>query len=158
MICALALGAWRGVVGAAAQVRQETRRGVVRTYVRDDALQFLLDNTKPRDFVFVYPYYPMYYFLANLRNPTRYGILLYGYNTDEQFQEALADLDRARPRYVLWDTVIDGENWKQWYPAYVRPAERDLVIEPYLNRHYRTIATKSGFRIMERIDVRPGLH
>jgi len=108
--------------------------------------------------VFVYPYYPMYYFLANLRNPTRYGILLYGYNTDAQFQEALADLDRARPRYVLWDTVVDGNNWKKWYPAYVRPAERDLVIEPYLDRHYRTVTTKSGFRIMERIDARPELH
>lgn len=151
-ICCLALGIWRGAIGLAAQVRQETRRGEVRTYVRDDALQFLLDKTKAGDFVFVYPYYPMYYFLAAVKNPTRYGILLYGYNTVSQFQEAVADIDRARPRYVLWDTLVDGDNWLRWYPAYVQPPERDLIIEPYLVRHYRTIATKSGFRIMQRVD------
>ena len=137
-----------------AQVRQETRRGGVRTYVRDEALQFLLDKTKPGDFVFVYPYYPMYYFLAAVQNPTRHGILLYGYNTVAQFQEAVADIDRARPRYVLWDTVVDGDNWRLWYPTYVQPPEQDLIIEPYLVRHYRTIATKSGFRIMQRVDDR----
>ena len=150
--CTVALGIWQGAIGLAAQVPQETRRGGVRTYARDEALQFLLDNTKPGDFVFVYPYYPMYYFLADLRNPTRYGILLYGYNTIGQFQEALADLDQKRPKYVLWDTLVDGDNWKRWYPAYVQPPERDLIIEPYLTRHYKTIATKSGFRIMQRLN------
>jgi hypothetical protein len=150
--CTVALGIWQGAIGLAAQVPQETRRGAVRAYARDEALQFLLDNTTPRDFVFVYPYYPMYYFLADLRNPTRYGILLYGYNTTGQFQEALADLDRQRPRFVLWDTLVDGDTWKRWYPAYVQPPERDLIIEPYLTRHYTTIATKSGFRIMQRVD------
>jgi 4-amino-4-deoxy-L-arabinose transferase-like glycosyltransferase len=153
--CTVALGIWQSAVGLAAQVPQETRRGTVRTYARDDALQFLLDKTKPGDFVFVYPYYPMYYFLADVRNPTRYGILLYGYNTIAQFQEALEDLDRKRPEYVLWDRLVDGDNWKRWYPAYVQPPERDLIIEPYLNRYYKTIATKSGFRIMQRTDYQP---
>jgi len=153
-VCSLALGLWQGAIAMAAQVRQETRRGEVRTYVRDDALQFLLDKTKPGDFVFVYPYCPMYYFLAAVKNPTRHGILLYGYNTDAQFQEAVADIDRAMPRYVLWDTLVDGDNLTRWYPTYVHPPERDLIIEPYLTRHYKTIATKSGFRIMERMDDR----
>jgi hypothetical protein len=94
----------------------------------------------------------MYYFLADVKNPTRYGIFLYGYNTEAQFKEALADLERAKPRYVLWDTLMDGENWKRWYPAYVQPAEKDLIIEPYLSSHYKTTATKSGFRIMQRVD------
>ena len=149
----LALGVWQGAIGLAAQVRQETRRGEARSYVRDEALQFLLDSTKPGDQVFIYPYYPMYYFLADLRNPTRYGILLYGYNSTEQFREALADLERAKPRYVLWDTVVDGDNWKRWYPSYIRPSDEDLIIEPYLLRHYRTITTKNGFRIMERFEL-----
>ena len=153
--CTVALGIWQGAIGLAAQVPQETRRGAVRTYARDEALQFLLDNTKPRDFVFVYPYYPMYHFLADLKNPTRYGILLYGYNTTGQFNEALADLDRQRPQFVLWDTLVDGDTWKRWYPAYVQPPERDLIIEPYLTLHYKTIATKSGFRIMQRLNDLP---
>ena len=59
VMCSLALGTWKGAIETAAPVHQQTRRGEVRTYVRDDALQFLLDNTKPRDLVFVYPYYPM---------------------------------------------------------------------------------------------------
>ena len=151
-VCLVALGVWQGAIAMAAHVRQETRRGAVRTYVRDDALQFLMDNTKPGEAVFVYPYYPMYYFLAAVKNPTRYGILLYGYNTAAQFQEAVADLERVRPRYVLWDTMVDGGNWTRWYPAYVQPADAELIVEPYLVRHYRTIATKSGFRIMQRLD------
>lgn len=151
-VCAMALGVWQGAIVSAARVHQETRRGPVRMHEPNDALRFLHDHTAPGDYVFVYPYYAMYYFLADVRNPTRYSILMHGYNTVEQFQESVRDLDRAKPRYVLWDTLVDGANWARWYPAYVPPRDEDRIIERYLSQHYRLIDTMSGFRIMERVD------
>ena len=95
----------------------------------------------------------MYYFLADLKKSDEIRNPPVRCNSTEQFREALADLERVKPRYVLWDSVIDGDNWKRWYPSYIRPPEADLIIEPYLLRHYGTIATKSGFRIMERFEL-----
>lgn len=155
-VCTIVLGVWQGAIAVSARVRHDTRRGPVWTHEPNDALQFLLDHTTPGEYVFVYPYYAMYYFLANVQNPTRYAILMYGYNTVEQFRESVQDLDRAKPRYVLWDTLVDGTNWTRWYPAYLSPREEDRSVEPYLTRHYRMIDTKSGFRIMERVDDRAG--
>lgn len=155
-VCTMAQGIWQGAIAVSAHVRHDTRRGPVRTHEPNDALQFLLDRTTPGEYVFVYPYYAMYHFLANVQNPTRYAILMYGYNTVEQFRESVQDLERTKPRYVLWDTLVDGGNWTRWYPAYLAPREEDRIIEPYLTRHYRMIDMKSGFRIMERVeDARP---
>lgn len=150
-ICTIALGVWQGAIALAARVHQETRRGSIRSHEPNEALRFLLDHTTPGEYVFVYPYYAMYYFLADVRNPTRHGILMYGYNTVEQFTESVRNLDRTKPRYVLWDTVVDGTNWERWYPAYVPPRDEDRIIELYLTQHYRQITTLSGFRIMERM-------
>lgn len=154
-IATVVLGIWQGAIAWSARVEQHTRRGTIRAHERNDALQFLLDRTTPGEDVFVYPYYAMYYFLADVRNPTRFSILMYGYNTPEQFRESVAALERAKPRFVLWDTSVDGSNWARWYPAYEVPPSEDLVIEPYLTAHYRQIDVKSGFRILQRVGTEP---
>ena len=77
--------AFNALVARAAQTRMVTRRGAVYTFADDAALEFLDRQTQPGEDVFVYPYYPMYYFLSGTTNPTRFSILLYHNNTDAQF-------------------------------------------------------------------------
>ena len=70
-----------------------TRRGTIYMMRPDDALAFLQREVRSGDETFVYPYYPMYYFLADIRNPTRHTILLYNLHTEQQFRDAIASLE-----------------------------------------------------------------
>jgi hypothetical protein len=145
--------AFNALIAQAAQTRIVTRRGTIYAFGKDDALEFLDQHTEPGEKVFVYPYYPMYYFLSATTNPTRFSILMYHINTDAQFRETIAELETTKVRYVLWDTVVDGPNLKQWFPAYQQPPQDRLVIEPYLNQHYDLIGYKNGFRLLQRKDT-----
>jgi hypothetical protein len=130
----------------------QTRRGTLLARKNDTALEFLLRHTQPGDDVFVYPYQPIYYFVADVRNPTRFSNLMYQINTDEHFREAICDLDRKKVRYVLWDAIFSGENLKSVFPSYRPPPAGKLIMEPYLERQYRQIGFENGFRILERKD------
>jgi hypothetical protein len=127
-----------------------TRKGDVYAFKEDSCLKFLNENTKPGDYVFVYPYYPMYYFLADVRNPTRYSILMYNINTELQFAEVIDDLEEKEVKYVLWDTMINGQKLAKWFPEYKHPVRENQVIENYLEKNYWILTIKNGFRIMQR--------
>ncbi len=144
---------FNALVAQAARTRMVTRRGAVYAFAEDAALDFLDRHTEAGEPVFIYPYYPMYYFLSGTTNPTRFSILMYNMNTDSQFQEAISALERAKVRYVLWDTLVDGPNLKQWFPSYRQPPLEQLKIEPYLKDHYDLIGIKNGFRVLRRKDA-----
>ncbi len=149
----LVLNAAANVFGASARnVPLHTRRGTLYTLERDAALDFLLSHTKPGDAVFIYPYAPIYYFLADVRNPTRWSNLMYGINTRQQFREAVHDVDGKKVQYVLWDSVFAGQSLATLFPAYRHPPAAQLIMEPYLETHYHQIAFENGFRILERND------
>jgi 4-amino-4-deoxy-L-arabinose transferase-like glycosyltransferase len=128
----------------------QTRRGMILDVNPDDALVFLNTAVPSREWVFVYPYYPMYYYLADLRNPTRFSILMYHYNTGEQFEEVIRDLEEKRVKFVLWDTVVSGANLRTWFPGYIQPPPDQLKLERYLNASYELASIKNGFRILKR--------
>lgn len=154
--CALVFGAsllLNGVAGATAALGFKTpihsRHGTLLGRHSDVALQFLLTHTKPGDYVLVYPYRPIYYFLADVRDPTPFTVMVY--NGDfAAFREAVRDVETKNVRYVLWDSVFSGLGLRQVFPAYKDPPPGKLVMEPYLESHYRQIAFANGFRILER--------
>jgi hypothetical protein len=148
--CVLLFASPPWVFALGAQSRIHTRRGAVLASSEDAALRFLNESVAQGEYVFVYPYYPMYYFLADVRNPTRFSILLHNYNTESQFDEVVNDLRRKRVKYVLWDTMVDGKNLTTWFPAYRQPPEERLRLERFLRSHYEEIGNKNGFRILER--------
>jgi hypothetical protein len=141
------------VHASAADVRILTRRGEILEHHDDAALRFLLSNeVAPGDYVLVYPYYSQYYFLANVRNPTRFGEMLYGPGSETYFREAVASVEAKHVKYVLWDTVVAGDKLKEWFPAYQEPARSDQIMERYLEQHYEQVALLNGFRLLKRND------
>jgi len=94
----------------------------------------------------------MYYFLADIRNPTRHTILLYNLHTEQQFRDAIASLENKKVRYVLWDTVVEDRNMKTWFPTYQSPPPEQHWMEKYLEARYEVTGVKNGFRIMRRKD------
>jgi hypothetical protein len=129
-----------------------TPQGRVNLRSKDEALEFLLHSVARNERVFVYPYYSMYYFLANLPNPTRYSILMYSINTPAQFQETIDALEAQRVKFVLWDTIVAGPNLTRWFPGYRDPAPSEQLLEQYLTSHYALIDTRGGFRILQRLE------
>ena len=150
MISLTFFGAINISIASSADYKIVTRRGTVHTHRNDDALSFLHDQVKAGEYVFIYPYYPMYYFLAGIRNPTEYTILVYNYNTEGQFHKALMDLERKKVRYILWDTLVTGQNLKTWFPQYKHPSSNYLEIERYIEAHYKFREIRNGFKIMQR--------
>jgi len=127
-----------------------TRVGSAAVFQDDPVLTFLDEHVAPGEEIFAYPYCPMYYFLSSTTNPTRYSLLIYNYNTSAQFHEVIQVLEQHKVRYVLWDTNFQTKKVAALFPASVRIQPRDLIMEPYLDSHYKLVKVEDGVRIMER--------
>jgi hypothetical protein len=126
------------------------RRGQLWAQESDGVLDFLQRHTAPGDNVFIYPYLPRYYFWADVKNPTRFSVLLYHFNPAADFQEAVRNLETERVKYVLWCVVFSGNNLQGVFPAYRHPPRAELIMEPYLESRYHQIGFAQGVRILER--------
>ncbi len=126
-----------------------TRRGLIFTHQHDGVLEFLLSHTRPGDSAFVYPYSPIYYFLADLRNPTRLNEIV-----DERksplIEEVIRDLEAAKPRFAVQDTKLIGDGMKSLFPAIVPLPPQERLIDRYLDAHYHQVAFENECRILER--------
>jgi hypothetical protein len=67
------------------------------------AVRFVQAGTPPGQPFFAYPADPMFNFLADRPNPTRFNHFIAGALTLADMQEVIRDLDQAKPRYILWD-------------------------------------------------------
>jgi hypothetical protein len=126
-----------------------TRVGSAAVVGQESTLRFLYEHTSPGEEVLVYPYSPSYYFLSATTNPTRYSFLMYNYNTPAQFHEAVESLDQKRVRYVIWDTTFTVKAVHS-FPAMKLMNQNDLIMEPYLESHYKLVEDVDGIHIMER--------
>jgi hypothetical protein len=70
-----------------------------------NVVDYVDDGTPPGAPLFVYPVAPLFNFLADRPNPTPFDHYLPGTLTSSDFDEVIADLQQARPRYVLWDDL-----------------------------------------------------
>ena len=148
--CLIIFGCLNALIAMSANKKIVTQRGVLYGFKEDPALKFLIEHIKPEDYTFIYPYYPMYYFLANVKNPTRYSILLYHINTTAQFNEVIKNIEQKKVKYVLWDSVVTESKLKTWFPQYKHPSKDNLHLERYLEEHYETIDIQNGFKILHR--------
>jgi hypothetical protein len=111
-------------------VRAETPFGTVD--VADPTELLLLDTLRqrlaeePTRELFSYPYYSSAYLLTPADNPTRFQILVPGYNSPEQFDEVVGVLESRRVPYIVVLTY-----WVNW---------NDDVIVRYLNQAYERVA------------------
>jgi 4-amino-4-deoxy-L-arabinose transferase-like glycosyltransferase len=124
---------------------RETRRGVLRVPPSETALDYLRMHTRPGEEIFIYPYYPTYYYLSATSNPTPYDFMQPGYNTPQQFQEALNIISVRRPRVVLLQSSSHGSSFYgvmlQTFPSTpIRVlVSRDPVAD-FIFREYRSCA------------------
>jgi hypothetical protein len=128
-----------------------TRVGTIAVFKNVAALSVLDDKVASGEEIFAYPYCPMYYFLSATTNPTRYGGLLYNFNTPSQFEEVVRVLEHRRVRYVLWDTHFQAKEVAALFPASAHISPGALIVEPYLESHYKVVWADADTRLMERL-------
>ncbi len=126
-----------------------TRAGSVAVLKSDPVLTALESRVSSGEEIYVYPYNPIYYFLSGTTNPTRWSGIGYGYNSAADFKEVVRVLDQRRVRHVVWDTQFQ-EKVKVVFPSMKPPRPDELIIEPYLESHYRVVWKEDGVLIMER--------
>ena len=126
-----------------------TRVGSVAVFENVPLLALLEDKVAPGGEIYAYPYSPIYYFLSATTNPTRYGALLYNFNTPSQFEEVVTVLDQRRVKYVVWNKGFE-KNAKTVFPGMKKVPDDQLIIEPYLESHYKVVWADSETQLMER--------
>jgi Dolichyl-phosphate-mannose-protein mannosyltransferase len=127
-----------------------TRVGSVAIFKSDPVLTFLDQHVSRGEEVFAYPYCPMYYFLSATTNPTRYSLLIYNYNTSSQFREVIQVLEERRVKYVVWDKSFQSKAIAGIFSRSAFAPTDSLIIEPYLESHYKLLRDEGGVRVMER--------
>jgi hypothetical protein len=67
------------------------------------AVAYVQQRTPPDAPFIAYPVAPLFNFLADRPNPTRFDHFLPGTLTRRDFDAVIAELEASKPRYVLWD-------------------------------------------------------
>jgi hypothetical protein len=104
---------------------------------------FIQTNTAPHEYVYFFPNEAAYYFFFDRPNPTRYPAA-YHTITREHRRELVADLEKKKPRFVIYSTTtarIDGIMENINVPE---------VVE-YLHKEYRLHLDLKDILILKRI-------
>jgi hypothetical protein len=105
---------------------------------------FLDEATAPGDYVYFFPNEAIYYFLLDRRNPTRFAISYFAI-TSELRRELVADLERRRPRFVVWSL-------RTWRVDGILENVQVPEVLPYLFENYRAYRQLEDVQILERVE------
>ena len=94
---------------------------------------YLQENTAPTEPIFDLSNQGAYYFLADRPNPTRYPLVVYA-SPEPLQKEVIADLEQAKPKYVIFTT---GSSWGN-APDGIPTVDRVPLVAAYIRSNYET--------------------
>jgi len=125
-----------------------TRVGAVHGKARElDVLRTIQASVAPNETLFVFPYWPVYYFTTGARNPTRYSYLQPGMFPKQDEDEVLRTLRAHPPDAVVYRAVSPAFYLKIW-PSSDPTRLRMTEIEDFLRDRYRVAASEGKFQIL----------
>ncbi|MDE0185818.1 MAG: hypothetical protein OXP71_10260 [Candidatus Poribacteria bacterium] len=99
----------------------------------EKVVSYIQENTAPTDPIFDLSNQAAYYFLADRPNPTRYPLVVYA-SPEPLQKEVIADLERAKPKYVIFTT---GSGWGNG-PDGIQTVDRVPLVTAYIRSNYET--------------------
>lgn len=137
-----------------AQSVVETRRGAVRAAGPDELLPYVQAHVPANEKIFVYPYFPLGYYLTATSNATRYEYLQPGMHTREQDEEAIREIEVSRTAVILFEPSFYEKISTSWPNTPVSAVAADPVAD-FILRNYHSCANlisgaKSRFSFMLR--------
>ena len=139
----ICMGMWAAVFVAQAQlpgrlVPLQTPVGEVRASATEaPAVAELLARVQPRQSLFVYPYKPLFYFLTQAENPTRFSYLQPGLMTPEDAGLALSELKAQPPDWVLYMDLNQAE-FERVFPSGKKFEAHFPALEDWIKSNYRS--------------------
>lgn len=113
-------------------------------------IAFLRNATAEGEPIFVYPYAPYFYYLADRPNPTPYNICIPGYQGRQAINTVIDRLESARVRYVVEDPSAVPENMAQILPGYDPALFTESPLTQYVHTRYTPVAQFGYVRILKR--------
>jgi hypothetical protein len=105
------------------------------------AVEYVQAGTPPGAPFFAYPVDPLFNFLADRPNPSRFNHFIAGALTPSDLHDVIADLERAKPRYILWD---------HGGVVYFKADLTNRVLSDYIWGCYSQVANFTPYLILER--------
>lgn len=125
--------------------------GTLRT--ASPALVEVLAKVHPGSGLYVHPYMPLFYFLTQAKNPTRYSYLAPGMMASVEERESLAALDRRPPEWVLY-LPLTREEFLRVFPNATGLNDRFAAIEQWIEGNYAPAGvTVEGYQLRQRRHV-----
>jgi hypothetical protein len=126
----------------------ETRVGVIHGKPEEVAvLRIIQSQVKPNETVFVFPYWPIFYFTTGARNPTRYSYLQPGMFPKEDEDEVLRTLT-AHPADVVVYRRVAPESYLHIWPSSDPKRLSMPEIEGFFRERYGVVAQEGKFQVM----------
>ncbi len=69
----------------------------------NEIVQYIHQNSSDADTIYAFAHSPAFYMLTNRANPTKFQWVLKGLITDAQREESVADIQAAKPAFVIYD-------------------------------------------------------
>lgn len=99
----------------------------------EGVVAYIQENTAPTEPIFDLSNQGAYYFLADRPNPTRYPLVVYA-SPEPLQKEVIADLEQAKPKYVIFTT---GSSWGN-APDGISTVDRVPLVTAYIRSNYET--------------------
>jgi hypothetical protein len=109
-----------------------------------DVVAYIQARTTEQEPIFVYPTLPLFYYLTDRPNPTRFDHIYPGAATPAELEQLIETLETRRVRYVIWDQF-----WVEEWSAVGR-ADQNAPLTDYLLKTYKTEALLGPFHILRR--------
>ena len=115
-------------------------------------LKQLIARVGKQQSLFVHPYMPLFYFLTQATNPTRFAYLTPGLMTSREESMALEDLAKKPPEWVLF-LSLSREEFLRVFPNGTAYNEKFPKMEAWLAKNYRQLdppLTVNGYQLLRR--------
>jgi 4-amino-4-deoxy-L-arabinose transferase-like glycosyltransferase len=115
----------------------QTRRGTLKASHPDEILEYVQRHVPAGQTLLVYPYLPLYYYLTDTHNPTRYEYLMPAFHTPDQYQQVVRELKADQTRIIVFEP-----SFREKLPVGFPGASPEMLSAPdpvadYINSHYR---------------------
>ncbi len=118
------------------------------------AVTSLLAQVHPGDTLFVHPYMPIFYFVTQGQNPTRFQYLNPGMMTAVEETEVLSSLKSHPPQWLLYMRLTDQE-FRRVFPNSANTNVHFAALESWLDHSYapmeKDAVDLAGYRLYHRI-------
>lgn len=118
------------------------------------AVSELLARVRPHQTLFVYPYKPLFYFLTQAENPSRFSYLQPGLMTNDDAALVLSELKARPPDWILYLDLSQAE-FDRVFPSGSSVAAHFPNLEHWIKANYRPSGLQplGGYVLMRRAEL-----